>query len=78
MALNRGEKLKILSIKITPHDSLKKSFLYLCYETFNVQRGQADPIRRKLCGSAFNDAWDRLVLPAISRHVKLSYFNISK
>jgi transcriptional accessory protein Tex/SPT6 len=76
MALNRGEKLKILSIKITAHHSLQKDFLYLCYNTFNLQRGQADPIRRKVCDAAFNDAWDRLVLPMISRHVQLYFFNI--
>lgn len=72
MALNRGEKLKILSIKITPMGSLKNAFLNLCYNTYNLRQGQADPIRQKVCKAAFVDAWDRLVLPAIARHVRLN------
>ncbi|XP_065345857.1 S1 RNA-binding domain-containing protein 1-like isoform X2 [Cloeon dipterum] len=69
LALNRGENLKILSIKIVPQKSVKHSFIKLC-ETLFACVGYGHTRSGRICHGAFLDAWDRLVVPAISRHVR--------
>ncbi|XP_059488689.1 S1 RNA-binding domain-containing protein 1-like isoform X2 [Neocloeon triangulifer] len=69
MALNRGENLKILSVKIEALPIVKTFFNRLCQGVF-LSSGVSSAMRWNICKAAFEDAWDRLVFPAIARQTR--------
>ncbi|XP_046397929.1 S1 RNA-binding domain-containing protein 1 isoform X2 [Ischnura elegans] len=69
LAINRGEKNKILSVKI-------ESTGYIKSELFNVVHGRwlnqglNYPLRYKIVEASFNDAYERLIFPLLVRLVR--------
>ncbi|XP_059483672.1 S1 RNA-binding domain-containing protein 1-like isoform X2 [Neocloeon triangulifer] len=77
MALNRGENLKILSVKIEARPTVATFFNGLCQGVF-LSSGVSSAMRWNICKAAFEDAWDRLVFPAIARQTRAELTKIGE
>ena len=58
MALNRGERLKVLSIKVVPHDDLHREVKRFFDNNF-LRKGRYDARREKMLIAAFEEAFKR-------------------
>ncbi|KAF4522044.1 hypothetical protein B566_EDAN010921 [Ephemera danica] len=68
MAINRGEKLKVLSVKICVPDVFWFKLRDMCSRRF-LSGGFSSPFRTELCQRSFKDAWERLLQPMVIRQV---------
>lgn len=69
LAINRGESLKILNVKIVIPDRIK-DMLYRFCEFKWLKKGYYYQTRNKLVQDSFNDAYKRLITPLISREIR--------
>ncbi|KAK3094188.1 hypothetical protein FSP39_025197 [Pinctada imbricata] len=70
LAINRGEELKILTVKVVIPDNLRERFRVLCRRKFI--HGRTDSSAQYLIMKAIDDCWSRLVVSQISRYVRSS------
>ncbi|KAK3554800.1 hypothetical protein QTP70_033497 [Hemibagrus guttatus] len=67
LAINRGENLKILSVKVNIPDWVKADFCRWCVNVRWRPQGFARPELMKILNSAVEDSYKRLLLPMLSR-----------
>ncbi|XP_060781594.1 S1 RNA-binding domain-containing protein 1 isoform X2 [Neoarius graeffei] len=67
LAINRGENLKILSVKVNIPDWVKANFSRWCVNVRWRPQGFARPELMKILNSAIEDSYKRLLLPLLSR-----------
>lgn len=71
LAINRGESLKVLSVKIVIPDAAKYTIQRFC-ESKWLRKGIHYPTRDKLFKDSFQDAYKRLISPLITREIRNS------
>ncbi|XP_063921739.1 S1 RNA-binding domain-containing protein 1 [Zophobas morio] len=69
LAINRGENLKVLSVKVVVPESLSHKFRTLCFNKW-VNKGEKSPQRENIMKQAIEDAYSRLVEPLVKREVR--------
>uniref|UniRef100_A0A8B9LL15 S1 RNA binding domain 1 n=1 Tax=Astyanax mexicanus TaxID=7994 RepID=A0A8B9LL15_ASTMX len=67
LAINRGENLKILSVKVTIPDWVKTDFCRWCVNVRWRPQGFARPELMKILNSAVEDSYKRLITPLLCR-----------
>ncbi|KAF4090151.1 hypothetical protein AMELA_G00048640 [Ameiurus melas] len=67
LAINRGENLKILSVKVNIPDWVKADFCRWCVNVRWRPQGFARPELMKILNSAVEDSFKRLLMPLLSR-----------
>ncbi|MCJ8730774.1 hypothetical protein PDJAM_G00188170 [Pangasius djambal] len=67
LAINRGENLKILSVKVNIPDWVKADFCRWCVNVRWRPKGFARPELMKILNSAAEDSYKRLLMPLLSR-----------
>uniref|UniRef100_W5UB68 S1 RNA-binding domain-containing protein 1 n=1 Tax=Ictalurus punctatus TaxID=7998 RepID=W5UB68_ICTPU len=67
LAINRGENLKILSVKVNIPDWVKADFCRWCVNVRWRPQGFARPELMKILNSAVEDSYKRLLMPLLSR-----------
>ncbi|XP_064489482.1 S1 RNA-binding domain-containing protein 1-like [Ornithodoros turicata] len=73
MAINRGESQKILTVKIELPESFSFMINSFCKDKLNLSSTQSkDGDTRNLIDAAVDDAYSRLLVPYIQRHVRSS------
>ncbi len=58
LALNRGEELKILSVKVVVPDTVQSQWLHFCDQKY--AKNTFRPARRQLISDAIRDAYSRI------------------
>ncbi|KAF5303492.1 hypothetical protein FQA39_LY09955 [Lamprigera yunnana] len=69
LAINRGESLKILSVKLNVPDFIYHKYVYICTKKW-VNKGKFDRDRKRIIEGAIKDAYSRLLQPHIIREVR--------
>uniref|UniRef100_A0A336MME1 CSON003644 protein n=1 Tax=Culicoides sonorensis TaxID=179676 RepID=A0A336MME1_CULSO len=69
LAINRGENLKILSVKIVPNDNLKRDLLRFTRDLY-MSSGSHSILRTNLFDSAFEEAFNKKLLPLMQRQIR--------
>ncbi|XP_077438961.1 S1 RNA-binding domain-containing protein 1 [Vanacampus margaritifer] len=67
LAINRGESLKILTVKINIPDRVKKNFLWWCINNRWKPKSYACKEHQALIKDSVEDAYKRLIVPFLSR-----------
>ena len=65
LAINRGEHLKVLSVKINIPDQVKNDFTKYCQQRWIP--GDTPQTLRKVLDESINDAYTRLIQPLMIR-----------
>lgn len=71
LAINRGEALRILSVKINVPDFLNNKFVQFATNKW-IEKGKGDKERKRILEMAVSDAYKRLLQPHIVREVRSS------
>ncbi|CAH1995315.1 unnamed protein product [Acanthoscelides obtectus] len=74
LAINRGEKLKFLAVKIAIPESLFIKFQQFCYRKW-IKQGPYNELRNNLLNEAIKDSYNRLVKPLITREIRTELKN---
>ncbi|XP_071451151.1 S1 RNA-binding domain-containing protein 1 [Hetaerina americana] len=69
LAINRGEKNKILSVKIETAGNVKNDLLSLVHRRW-LNHGLNYPLRYQIVQESFEDAYERLIYPLLVRLVR--------
>ncbi|CAL8300330.1 unnamed protein product [Merluccius merluccius] len=67
LAINRGENLKILTVKVNIPDRVKSDFTRWCINCRWKPKTFGSPSDAKIIGDAVDDAYKRLILPLLAR-----------
>ncbi|KAL2083365.1 hypothetical protein ACEWY4_021138 [Coilia grayii] len=67
LAINRGENLKILTVKVKVPDAIKNDFSRWCVNVRWRPKGFAQPELMKILLDAVEDSYKRLILPLLCR-----------
>ncbi|XP_063709440.1 S1 RNA-binding domain-containing protein 1 [Culicoides brevitarsis] len=69
LAINRGENLKILSVKVVPSDYVKRDLLRFTRDLY-MKSGTHYILRTNMFDIAFEEAWNKKLLPLVQRQVR--------
>lgn len=72
MAINRGEKLKVLTVKVVIPSNLQQSMKNFIWQNF-FNRKHLDPETFKFVQGCINDSYERLIEPHISRQIRYCF-----
>ncbi|XP_006986560.2 S1 RNA-binding domain-containing protein 1 isoform X2 [Peromyscus maniculatus bairdii] len=70
LAINRGENLKILTVKVNISDGVKNEFCRWCLQNRWRPRGFARPELMKILHNSLDDAFKRLIVPLLCREFR--------
>ncbi|KAL6039876.1 hypothetical protein STEG23_013289, partial [Scotinomys teguina] len=70
LAINRGENLKILTVKVNIADGVKNEFCRWCLQNRWRPRGFARPELMKILHNSLDDAFKRLIVPLLCREFR--------
>ncbi|KAJ1078111.1 hypothetical protein K5549_011438 [Capra hircus] len=70
LAINRGENLKILTVKVNIPDGVKKEFCKWCIQNRWRPRGFARPELMKILYNSLDDSFKRLIYPLLCREFR--------
>uniref|UniRef100_A0A5F9CY20 S1 RNA-binding domain-containing protein 1 n=1 Tax=Oryctolagus cuniculus TaxID=9986 RepID=A0A5F9CY20_RABIT len=70
LAINRGENLKILTVKVNISDGVKNEFCRWCIQNRWRPRGFARPELMKILHSSLDDSFKRLIYPLLCREFR--------
>ncbi|XP_037384026.1 S1 RNA-binding domain-containing protein 1 [Talpa occidentalis] len=70
LAINRGENLKILTVKVNISDGIKNEFCRWCIQNRWRPRGFARPELMKILHSSLDDSFKRLIYPLLCREFR--------
>uniref|UniRef100_A0A8C6QUN2 S1 RNA-binding domain-containing protein 1 n=1 Tax=Nannospalax galili TaxID=1026970 RepID=A0A8C6QUN2_NANGA len=70
LAINRGENLKVLTVKINIPDGVKNEFCRWCIQNRWRPRGFARPELMKILHSSLDDSFKRLIVPLLCREFR--------
>lgn len=70
LAINRGENLKILTVKVTISDGVKNEFCRWCVQNRWRPRGFARPELMKILHNSLDDSFKRLIVPLLCRELR--------
>uniref|UniRef100_A0A8D0ZNN5 S1 RNA-binding domain-containing protein 1 n=1 Tax=Sus scrofa TaxID=9823 RepID=A0A8D0ZNN5_PIG len=70
LAINRGENLKILTVKVNISDGVKNEFCRWCIQNRWRPRGFARPELMKILYSSLDDSFKRLIYPLLCREFR--------
>ncbi|XP_006159959.1 S1 RNA-binding domain-containing protein 1 [Tupaia chinensis] len=70
LAINRGENLKILTVKVNIPDGVKNEFCRWCIQNRWRPRGFARPELMKILYSSLDDSFKRLIYPLLCREFR--------
>ncbi|XP_075391736.1 S1 RNA-binding domain-containing protein 1 isoform X2 [Tenrec ecaudatus] len=70
LAINRGENLKILTVKVNIPDGVKNEFCRWCIQNRWRPRGFARPELMKVLHNSLDDSFKRLIYPLLSREFR--------
>uniref|UniRef100_A0AAY4D7N0 S1 motif domain-containing protein n=1 Tax=Denticeps clupeoides TaxID=299321 RepID=A0AAY4D7N0_9TELE len=70
LAINRGENLKILTVKVIIPDCVGTDFCRWCINVRWRPRGFAQPEMMNILGNAVKDSYKRLILPLLCRRFR--------
>lgn len=70
LAINRGENLKILTVKVTISDGVKNEFCRWCIQNRWRPRGFARPELMKILHNSLDDSFKRLIVPLLCRELR--------
>ncbi|XP_043915867.1 S1 RNA-binding domain-containing protein 1 [Protopterus annectens] len=73
LAINRGENLKILTVKINIPDRVKNEFCRWCVNVRFKPQGYARPELMKILRDAAEDAYKRLIYPLLCREYRSKF-----
>lgn len=71
LAINRGESLKILSVKVVPSDYLKRDLLRFTRDLY-MKSGAHYTLRTNIFDAAFEEAYNKKLLPLVQRQIRSS------
>lgn len=72
LAINRGENLKILTVKVNISDGIKNEFCRWCIQNRWRPRGFARPELMKILHNSLDDSFKRLIVPLLCREFRAS------
>lgn len=70
LAINRGENLKILTVKVNISDGVKNEFCRWCIQNRWRPRGFARPELMKILHNSLDDSFKRLIVPLLCRELR--------
>ncbi|XP_045405482.1 S1 RNA-binding domain-containing protein 1 isoform X2 [Lemur catta] len=70
LAINRGENLKILTVKVNISDGVKNEFCRWCIQNRWRPRGFARPELMKILHNSLDDSFKRLIYPLLCREFR--------
>ncbi|XP_071457642.1 S1 RNA-binding domain-containing protein 1 isoform X1 [Marmota flaviventris] len=70
LAINRGENLKILTVKVNISDGVKNEFCRWCIQNRWRPRGFARPELMKILRNSLDDSFKRLIYPLLCREFR--------
>ncbi|XP_022371979.1 S1 RNA-binding domain-containing protein 1 [Enhydra lutris kenyoni] len=70
LAINRGENLKILTVKVNISDGIKNEFCRWCIQNRWRPRGFARPELMKILHNSLDDSFRRLIYPLLCREFR--------
>ncbi|XP_004753050.1 S1 RNA-binding domain-containing protein 1 isoform X2 [Mustela putorius furo] len=70
LAINRGENLKILTVKVNISDGIKNEFCRWCIQNRWRPRGFARPELMKILHNSLDDSFKRLIYPLLCREFR--------
>ncbi|XP_021508359.1 S1 RNA-binding domain-containing protein 1 isoform X1 [Meriones unguiculatus] len=70
LAINRGENLKILTVKVNIPDGVKNEFCRWCIQNRWRPRGFARPELMKILHNSLDDSFKRLIVPLLCREFR--------
>ncbi|KAL4701561.1 hypothetical protein H8959_015565 [Pygathrix nigripes] len=70
LAINRGENLKVLTVKVNISDGVKDEFCRWCIQNRWRPRGFARPELMKILRDSLNDSFKRLIYPLLCREFR--------
>ncbi|XP_051015821.1 S1 RNA-binding domain-containing protein 1 [Acomys russatus] len=70
LAINRGENLKILTVKVNIPDGVKNEFCRWCIQSRWRPRGFARPELMKILHNSLDDSFKRLIVPLLCREFR--------
>nr|XP_055184926.1 S1 RNA-binding domain-containing protein 1 isoform X1 [Nyctereutes procyonoides]XP_055184928.1 S1 RNA-binding domain-containing protein 1 isoform X1 [Nyctereutes procyonoides]XP_055184929.1 S1 RNA-binding domain-containing protein 1 isoform X1 [Nyctereutes procyonoides] len=70
LAINRGENLKILTVKVNISDGVKNEFCRWCIQNRWRPRGFARPELMKILNKSLDDSFKRLIYPLLCREFR--------
>nr|XP_034370521.1 S1 RNA-binding domain-containing protein 1 isoform X2 [Arvicanthis niloticus] len=70
LAINRGENLKILTVKVNISDGVKKEFCRWCIQNRWRPHGFARPELMKILHNSLDDSFKRLIVPLLCREFR--------
>ncbi|XP_029327424.1 S1 RNA-binding domain-containing protein 1 isoform X2 [Mus caroli] len=70
LAINRGENLKILTVKVNISDGVKNEFCRWCIQNRWRPRGFARPELMKILHNSLDDSFKRLIVPLLCREFR--------
>ncbi|RZC39162.1 S1 RNA-binding domain-containing protein 1, partial [Asbolus verrucosus] len=69
LAINRGESLKVLSVKVVVPDNIFYDFQRVCFRKWSCENS-AHQLRHNILKQAIEDSYNRLVQPLIIREIR--------